>query len=159
MTTAHVPVLVAGGGLVGLSAALFLEYHGVPYVLVERWATASPLPRSRGLHTRTGEMYRQAGVEAQILAAASALRAGKFGGAWTGESVRTAESLDLSGRDVAHGRRTGAARHRYRPGRARPAGGRLRDACRAGRRRGPAGPAGSPHRGRSRFRADAGLAR
>ncbi|MGW5111728.1 FAD-dependent monooxygenase [Nocardia sp. NPDC004123] len=102
MTTAHVPVLVAGGGLVGLSAALFLEYHGVPYVLVERRATASPLPRSRGLHTRTGEMYRQAGVEAQILAAAaSALRAGKFGGALTGESVRTAESLDLSGLGAA----------------------------------------------------------
>ncbi|MEU6579704.1 FAD-dependent monooxygenase [Nocardia sp. NPDC046763] len=102
MTTAHVPVLVVGGGLVGLSAALFLEYHGVPYVLVERRATASPLPRSRGLHTRTGEMYRQAGVEAKILeAAASALKAGRFGGAWTGESVRTAESLDLSGLGAA----------------------------------------------------------
>ncbi|MEC3958280.1 FAD-dependent monooxygenase [Nocardia sp. CDC153] len=106
MTSAHVPVLVVGGGLVGLSAALFLEYHGVPYVLVERRATPSPLPRSRGLHTRTGEMYRQVGLESRILAtAATALKAGKFGGAWTGESVRTAEALDLSafGASIAAG--------------------------------------------------------
>ncbi|GAB2522719.1 FAD-dependent monooxygenase [Nocardia heshunensis] len=98
MTTAQVPVLVVGGGLVGLSAALLLEYHGVPYVLVERRARASTLPRSRGLHIRTGEIFRQAGVEGRILEAArNALKAGQFGGAWTGESVRSAESLDLSG--------------------------------------------------------------
>ncbi|MEC3914383.1 FAD-dependent monooxygenase [Nocardia sp. CDC160] len=106
MTSAHVPVLVVGGGLVGLSAALFLEYHGVPYVLVERRGTPSPLPRSRGLHTRTGEMYRQVGLEARILeVAATALKAGKFGGAWTGGSVRTAEALDLSafGASIAAG--------------------------------------------------------
>ncbi|MVU80102.1 monooxygenase [Nocardia sp. ET3-3] len=97
MTTAQVPVLVVGGGLVGLSAALFLEDHGVPYVLVERRAAASTLPRSRGLHVRTSEMYRQVGIEGRILeAAAGALKAGTFGGALTGSSVRTAESLDLS---------------------------------------------------------------
>ncbi|WP_051179594.1 FAD-dependent monooxygenase [Nocardia concava] len=102
MTTAHVPVLVVGGGLVGLSAALFLEFQDIPYVLVERRTAASPLPRSRGLHTRTGEMYRQGGMEARIqAAAANALRAGSFGGAWTGESVRTAESLDMSGMHAA----------------------------------------------------------
>ncbi|WP_405486945.1 FAD-dependent monooxygenase [Nocardia sp. NBC_00511] len=98
MTTAHAPVLVVGGGLVGLSTALLLEYHGVPYVLVERRATASPLPRSRGLHTRTGEIFRQLGLTEPIeQAARSALKAGKFGGAWQGETLRTAEPLDLSG--------------------------------------------------------------
>ncbi|AYF79254.1 monooxygenase [Nocardia yunnanensis] len=96
MTTADVPVLVAGGGLVGLTAALLLEYHGVPYVLVERRTTASVLPRSRGLHTRSGEVFRQLGLEQRIADTARfALKAGRFGGARTGESVATAAALNL----------------------------------------------------------------
>ncbi|MQY27074.1 FAD-dependent monooxygenase [Nocardia aurantia] len=97
MTSApHTPVLVVGGGLVGLSTALLLEYHGVPYVLVERRATASPLPRSRGLHAHTGEIYRQIAVTERVdAAAASALRAGRFGGAWTGETLTAAQPLDI----------------------------------------------------------------
>ncbi|WP_019932069.1 FAD-dependent monooxygenase [Nocardia sp. BMG111209] len=92
----HTPVLVVGGGLVGLSTALLLEYHGVPYVLVERRAAASPLPRSRGLHTHTGEIYRQLAVTERVdAAAASALRAGRFGGAWTGENLSVAQPLDI----------------------------------------------------------------
>lgn len=92
----HVPVLIAGGGLVGLSAALFLEYHGVPYVLVERRATASVLPRSRGLHSRTSELFRQAGIEDRVQqAAASALQAGSFGGASRGPTLIDAEPLDI----------------------------------------------------------------
>ncbi|MGW4247353.1 FAD-dependent monooxygenase [Nocardia sp. NPDC004722] len=96
MTTAEVPVLVVGGGLVGLSAALLLEYHGFPYVLVERRAAPSALPRARGLHVRTAEIFRQVGVEDRIREAAKhVLKAGTFGGAWTGESVVAAEALDL----------------------------------------------------------------
>ncbi|MFI9507460.1 FAD-dependent monooxygenase [Nocardia sp. NPDC052566] len=97
-STQRVPVLIAGGGLVGLSAALFLEYHDVPYLLVERRATTSVLPRSRGLHTRTGELFRQLGIETRIQqAAATALAAGRFGGASRGTSLLDAEALDLSG--------------------------------------------------------------
>ncbi|MGW4773878.1 FAD-dependent monooxygenase [Nocardia sp. NPDC004278] len=96
-TTEHTPVLVVGGGLVGLSAALFLEYHNVPYVLVERRAKASVLPRARGLHTRTAELFRQVGVEDRVQqAAATALRAGSFGGASMGTSLIAAEPLDIS---------------------------------------------------------------
>jgi putative polyketide hydroxylase len=36
MTTIEAPVLVVGGGITGLSSALFLAWHGVPCVLVER---------------------------------------------------------------------------------------------------------------------------
>lgn len=39
-----VPVLIAGGGLVGLSAAMFLAQHGVASLVVERLVRASPLP-------------------------------------------------------------------------------------------------------------------
>jgi 2-polyprenyl-6-methoxyphenol hydroxylase-like FAD-dependent oxidoreductase len=60
------PVLIVGGGLVGLSAALFLQYHGVGFVLVERRDRASVLPRSRGVHTRTVEMFRQVGLEDRV---------------------------------------------------------------------------------------------
>ncbi|HVV18852.1 MAG TPA: FAD-dependent monooxygenase [Pseudonocardiaceae bacterium] len=90
-------VLIVGGGLVGLSAALFLQYHGVDFVLVERRSGASVLPRSRGVHTRTVEFYRQIGIEDRVQeAAASALKAGAFGGARTGTSILDSEPLALS---------------------------------------------------------------
>lgn len=90
-------VLIVGGGLVGLSAALFLQYHGVDFVLVERRGGASVLPRSRGVHTRTVEFYRQIGIEDRVQAvAATALKAGAFGGARHGRSLIESEALDLS---------------------------------------------------------------
>src|SRR5690348_1716686 len=93
----RVPVLVVGGGLVGLSAALLLEYHGVPYVLVERRTSPSVLPRSRGVHIRTVEVFRQLGIEDRVQqAAATALKAGRFGGASRGATLATAQPLDLS---------------------------------------------------------------
>ncbi len=90
----HVPVLIVGGGLVGLSAALFLEYHNVPYVLAERRATVSVLPRSRGMHSRTSELYRQIGAEKRAQqVSATALAAGKFGGARHGAALTSTEAL------------------------------------------------------------------
>jgi 2-polyprenyl-6-methoxyphenol hydroxylase-like FAD-dependent oxidoreductase len=59
-------VLVVGGGLVGLSAATFLAWHGVPTVLVERHADSSPLPRAIGFITRTMELYRAVGLGSKI---------------------------------------------------------------------------------------------
>jgi putative polyketide hydroxylase len=97
-------VLVVGGGLVGLSAALFLQYHGVDFILVERRSGASVLPRSRGVHTRTVEMFRQVGVEDVVQqAAATALAAGSFGGARTGPTLLESASLDMSGVRMAMG--------------------------------------------------------
>ena len=40
------PVLIVGGGLAGLSAALFLAWRGVSVVLVEKHAGSSPHPRA-----------------------------------------------------------------------------------------------------------------
>ena len=90
-------VLIVGGGLVGLSAALFLRYHGVDCVLVERREKASVLPRSRGVHTRTVEMFRQIGIEDQVQEVArSALKAGAFGGARSGATMADAEPLTMA---------------------------------------------------------------
>jgi putative polyketide hydroxylase len=59
----YAPVLIAGGGMVGLSAATFLAHHGVRSVTVERLKTSSPLPRAAFFHMRTLEMFRAVGIE------------------------------------------------------------------------------------------------
>ncbi|MFL1428175.1 MULTISPECIES: FAD-dependent monooxygenase, partial [unclassified Nocardiopsis] len=62
----RIPVLVVGGGLVGLSAALFLGSHGVRTVLVERRESISRLPRGRSLSIRTMELFRSVGLEEEL---------------------------------------------------------------------------------------------
>ncbi len=61
-----VDVLVVGGGVVGLSAALFLQRFGVQPMLVERHAGTSIHPRSRGVNARVMELYRAVDVEARV---------------------------------------------------------------------------------------------
>jgi putative polyketide hydroxylase len=63
-------VLIAGGGLVGLTAALVLRHHGVPVTLVERRAATSPQPKARRLHMRSMEIFRELGLAAAVHAAA-----------------------------------------------------------------------------------------
>ncbi|MGW1892777.1 FAD-dependent oxidoreductase [Streptomyces sp. NPDC002004] len=69
----HVPVLIVGGSLVGLSASLFLARHGIEHMVVEKHAGTSMHPRGRGNNVRTMELFRVAGVEEQIRDAASIL--------------------------------------------------------------------------------------
>jgi len=57
------PVLIAGGSIVGLSTALFLAWHGVPSVLVERHRGTSIHPRAMGLSPRSMELFRTVGLE------------------------------------------------------------------------------------------------
>jgi 2-polyprenyl-6-methoxyphenol hydroxylase-like FAD-dependent oxidoreductase len=52
-------VLVAGGGLVGLTAALLLRAHDVSVTLVEKRSSTSPQPKARRLHMRSMEIFRQ----------------------------------------------------------------------------------------------------
>ncbi len=63
------PVLIAGGGPVGLTAAILLAQQGIASLLVERHPGTAILPKARGINARTMEMYRQIGVEAGIRAA------------------------------------------------------------------------------------------
>jgi 2-polyprenyl-6-methoxyphenol hydroxylase-like FAD-dependent oxidoreductase len=58
-----VPVLVIGGSLVGLSAALFLRHHGVDVLAVERHAGTAINARAGHFHLRTVEILRSAGLE------------------------------------------------------------------------------------------------
>lgn len=62
----EVPVLIVGGGPAGLTASLLLSRHGIPTLLVDKHATASPLPRARGVHARAMEILRVCGVEPDL---------------------------------------------------------------------------------------------
>jgi 2-polyprenyl-6-methoxyphenol hydroxylase-like FAD-dependent oxidoreductase len=62
------PVLIAGGGLVGLCAAAFLAQRGIRSIAVDRLKESSPLPRAAFFHMRTLEMFRSLGIEAAVRA-------------------------------------------------------------------------------------------
>jgi putative polyketide hydroxylase len=69
----HVPVLIVGGGPVGLSASLLLSRHGVRSLLVERHPSTSVHPKARGLNVRTMELFRNWGLEGRVRAVAEVL--------------------------------------------------------------------------------------
>lgn len=61
-----VPVLIVGGGPVGLTASLLLSRLGIESLLVERHPGTAILPKARAINARTMEMYRQLGLENDI---------------------------------------------------------------------------------------------
>ncbi|WP_267381527.1 MULTISPECIES: FAD-dependent monooxygenase [unclassified Sphingomonas] len=62
----HVPVLVVGGSLVGLSASVFLRHHGVPHLLIDKHRGSAPHPRAMGFTETTMEHYRACGIADRI---------------------------------------------------------------------------------------------
>lgn len=65
-TMINIPVLIVGGGPVGLTASLLLSQQGIRSLLVERHPGTAILPKARGINARTMEMYRQLGIERAI---------------------------------------------------------------------------------------------
>jgi 2-polyprenyl-6-methoxyphenol hydroxylase-like FAD-dependent oxidoreductase len=63
---AEVPVLIAGGGMIGLATAMFLARHGIRSMAVERMRAGSQLPRAGHFHLRTIELFRSAGIEEEV---------------------------------------------------------------------------------------------
>ena len=61
-------VLVVGGSLNGLTTAMLLARRGVPCLVVERHARTSIQYKFRGISPRSMEIYRSAGIEADIRA-------------------------------------------------------------------------------------------
>src|SRR6266540_1226668 len=68
MTRTDTSVLIVGGSLNGLSAALFLAHRGVPCIVVERHPGTSIQYKFRGISPRSMEIYRNLGIEAEIRA-------------------------------------------------------------------------------------------
>lgn len=64
----EIPILIAGGGTVGLTLSLLLSRFGVPSLLVERHPGTAMLPKARSINARSMEIFRQIGVEEDIRA-------------------------------------------------------------------------------------------
>ena len=64
----HVPVLIVGGGLNGLTAAALLAHQGIDCMVVERHAGTSIQYKFAGISPRSMEIFRSLGLEAQIRA-------------------------------------------------------------------------------------------
>jgi putative polyketide hydroxylase len=62
------PVLIAGGGPAGLTAAIALARYGIGFLLVERRRGPSPLPRATWVSTRSMELFRSWGLEDRVRA-------------------------------------------------------------------------------------------
>ncbi|WP_236576662.1 FAD-dependent oxidoreductase [Streptomyces sp. HF10] len=60
-------VLIVGGGLTGLSTALFLSQHGVDCRLVEKHRGTTVLTRASGISSRTMELLRHVGLEQTVV--------------------------------------------------------------------------------------------
>jgi len=64
----RVPVLIVGGGAVGLSASMMLARLGVQALLVTYHPDTSPQPRAHILNQRTMEIFTELGIAADIYA-------------------------------------------------------------------------------------------
>jgi 2-polyprenyl-6-methoxyphenol hydroxylase-like FAD-dependent oxidoreductase len=67
----HVPVLVVGGSLVGLTTSVLLADQGVPHLLVESHRGTAIHPRAASFHQRTMEVFRSAGLQQAVEEAAA----------------------------------------------------------------------------------------
>jgi putative polyketide hydroxylase len=59
-------VLIVGGGITGLSTALFLTRHGCRPILVERHPSTAIMPQARAFNPRSMEIYRALGLAEEI---------------------------------------------------------------------------------------------
>jgi len=64
------PVLIVGGGPVGLLSAIMLARLGVDSLLIERKSGTAIHPKARGITVRSMEILRQCGLETAVRAAA-----------------------------------------------------------------------------------------
>ncbi len=97
---ANVPVLIVGGGMPGISAALMLQYHGVDFVLVDKAGGLSVRPKARVIHKRTVEILRQLDIENRMAEVALAFTSRKQGalGVRIGPTMAGSEVMEVAPR-------------------------------------------------------------
>ena len=71
MPERHIPVLVVGGSLVGLTTSVLLARYGVPHLVVESHSGTAIHPRAASFHQRTMEVFRSAGLQREVEEAAA----------------------------------------------------------------------------------------
>ncbi|MFF7636066.1 FAD-dependent monooxygenase [Kitasatospora sp. NPDC008050] len=100
------PVLIVGGGPVGLTLSILLSAQGVDHLLVEARTDTSPHPKARGISARSMEIFRRCGLEAAIRELALPASQVSF---YRGRNlvdpdfVRTGVAADRSGADPVDG--------------------------------------------------------
>lgn len=120
MEDVRTPVLVVGGGPVGLATACFLGRQGVAPMLVEKRDGTSALPRAPGIQARTLEIFRSMGLEEDV----RALEMGDSHPYFEGGILRTTTLVDidnavvveapnLDGEEVSPVRVMGCGQDRY----------------------------------------------
>ena len=114
MEEASTSVLVVGGSLVGLSAAVFLAWQGVDVVLVETHAGSHPHPRAVGYPPRTMELFRAVGLASVIPEAPAGFRllrckVESLAGKWFEESDWTPPEKKQAAPRMEYSPHTGAA--------------------------------------------------
>jgi 2-polyprenyl-6-methoxyphenol hydroxylase-like FAD-dependent oxidoreductase len=72
MADRHVPVLVVGGSLVGLTTSALLADQGVEHLLVESHTGTAIHPRAASFHQRTMEVFRGLSLQTAVEEAAAA---------------------------------------------------------------------------------------
>ncbi len=102
----HLPVLIVGGSLVGLSASLFLRHHHVTHLLIDKHLGSAAHPRAMGFTETTLEHYRACGIADRIPQADAGTRlrrvqVGTLFGDWVAETdwtpgERANRAADLS---------------------------------------------------------------
>jgi putative polyketide hydroxylase len=102
----HTPILVVGGSLVGLSTSLFLSWHGVAHIVIDKHPGSSPHPRAIGFTETTMEHYRAVGIADQIpqVAAGTRLRrvtVESLVGDWQGELAWTPGEAPVRPKDLS----------------------------------------------------------
>ncbi|WP_326564902.1 FAD-dependent monooxygenase [Amycolatopsis rhabdoformis] len=92
--TERTQVLVCGGGVAGLTAALLLQAHGVQTVLVEKHASTSPQPKARRFNHRSNEVFRLLGLSDPVAEASAPLAS--FQGMLTGPTLAEARWPEIT---------------------------------------------------------------
>lgn len=60
------PVVIIGGGEIGLATSILLSLQGIDHLLLERQPTTSIHPKAIGLHNRTMEIFRHMGISDSV---------------------------------------------------------------------------------------------
>ena len=70
-TAVETDVLIVGSGPAGASAALFLSALGIPNIMITKYRWTANTPRAHITNQRTMEIFRDLGIEDQVLADAT----------------------------------------------------------------------------------------
>ena len=65
------PVIIIGGGPVGLISSILLSLQGIANILFERHPSTSIHPKATGINQRTTEIFRVIGIEDEVYAHAT----------------------------------------------------------------------------------------